>query len=620
MGKANLQGYMRKILRVDLTNRRITEEIPEEEVLRKYLGGTGLGAYYLYKEVIPGVEWSDPENRLVFATGPINGTSLGGSGSFMVVTKGPLTNGAASAEANGFLGAYLKFCGFDGVVVQGVANELCYLYIHDGGAEIKSAAYLAGKDTWEVERLIKEELGKTGRRISVFSIGVAGENLVEFACIVGDKGHVAAHNGVGAVMGCKKLKAIAVERGKRRIPLSDKERVSALSKRFFEKTTELDPALHYKWGTLGTDDKAEQRLLLGYLPIKNYTTNTYPQGARFSAQNLRSQPQFHFVRHPCWACRFRHCQLIKIVEGPYAGYEGEELDFEPAAGFGPLIGNADWDGMVVLANDADRLGIDANESGWLIAWLMECFEKGLVTKKTTGGLSLSWGNVEAARAMLHRIANRKEFGDVLAEGVKSAAKRLGGEAQRLAVFTERGNTPRMHDHRSSWPMLIDTVTSDRGRDMDATWAFGPEYFTPEVAAETVAGMRGRFALSDCLVVCKFNIIGLSKEELVELLNAATGWNFTTDEEKDLGLRVANLLRAFNVRHGHTRSLEAPSTKYGSAPVDGPAKGKSIARVWDQTLDHYYASMGWDTATGKPLPDTLKRLGLEYTIPDIWQQE
>jgi len=626
MAPSNPYGYAGKLLRVDLTSERITQEVLDRAILKKFLGGVGIGGYYLYEEVPPGVEWYEPGNRIIIATGPLTGTKMRGSGGFLVVTKGSLTNGAAAAQANGFLGAYLKFCGFDGIILQGKASRLSYLYVHDGAAEIRDASYLAGKDTWETERLIKEELGKGEREMSLFSIGVAGENLVRFACLVGDKGHVAAHNGVGAVLGAKNLKAIAVAKGKDRVVLSDRKGGSVLAKSSFERVTQLDTALRYKWGTLGARSKARTRVELGYLPVKNYTTNIFPDAEIISAETLRSQRQFKVIWKPCWACRFRHCHLIDITSGPFAGYSGEEPDYETLAGFTSLIGNTDLAGGVVLANEVDRLGMDANESSWLIAWLMECNDKGFIDKKTTDGLEMNWGDVKAARAMLYKIAHREGFGDVLAEGLMRAAEHVGEQAQELAVYTKKGNTPRMHDHRSSWPMLLDTVTSEWGRDMDGALIFSAEkavlppqagLFTSGGAAAALAKVRGNLSFHDSLVVCKFNLQGLSREDLAELVSAATGWDFTADQVAQIGLRIVNLFRAFNIRHGHTRDLDMPSPRYSSAPVDGPNQGKSITPVWDEALANYYRLMGWDIETGKPLPDTLRSLGLEYTIPDIW---
>jgi aldehyde:ferredoxin oxidoreductase len=587
-------------------------------VLRKYLGGAGLGLRMLYEEVPPSAKWSDPDNRFIVATGPLNGTAVGGSGCFTAVTKGALTDGAGYAEASGFLGAFLKFCGFDVILVQGKAEKLTYLNIYEGGAELRDASSLAKKDTWETERLIKEELGTGGHQSSVFSIGPAGENGVRFACLVGDKGHVAAHNGLGAVLGSKNLKAIAVARGKGKVSLSNGEHFSTLAKKMYEKATGPGAWLHV-WGTMGPNSEGENRIRLGRIPVKNQTTNLWSGGNKFSEETIRAQPYFEMKRAPCWACRFDHCHSLKITDGPYAGYEGEEPDYELWTGFGPLIGNEDWAGMAVLSNDADRLGMDGNEASWVVAWVMECYEKGLFDKKALDGLEMNWGNVEAARELLRKIARREGIGDRLAEGVKRSAEQVGGEAQKLAVYTGKGSTPRMHDHRSSWPMILDTVTSDRGRDMDAPQTIfnaakvglpaEMNMFTPEGAAMVLAKVRGRNAICDSLVVCRFNTGAASYGDYAELVNAATGWDTTADEMQIVVRRVVNLARLFDVRHGLTPAMEYPSARYGSAPLDGMHLGKTITPVWKETLTRYYELMGWDRETGKPLPETLASLGL-----------
>ena len=218
---SDLTGYAGKMLRVNLTNSQIREEKLDRMTCRKYIGGTGIGARILYDEVLPGTEWSSPENRLIIASGPLGGTRIGGSGTFCVVTKGPLTNGAASVQANGFLGAFLKMCGYDGVVLHGASTNWTYLYIMSGSAELREANHLAGRDTFTTEQMIRRELAKGEREISVASIGPAGENLVKFAGIFADGGHSASHNGSGAVMGAKKLKAIAVQRGKAAVTIKN---------------------------------------------------------------------------------------------------------------------------------------------------------------------------------------------------------------------------------------------------------------------------------------------------------------------------------------------------------------------------------------------------------------
>jgi aldehyde:ferredoxin oxidoreductase len=621
-------GYMGKLLRVDLTTEGIADETSGEATLRHYLGGTGIGMKYLCQEVSPKTQWDDPDNRLILASGPVGGTRINGSGSFSVVTKGPLTNGATSTQANGFFGAFLKFSGFDGIIIQGAAKRLLYLHIHDGTAEFRDANHLAGKDTWQTEELIKKELGKSEHEVSVFSIGPAGENLVKFACLVGDRGHVAAHNGLGAVMGSKRLKAIAVTRGKNRVEVADKERLSFLAKDLYEKIT-APGTIGYRmsrFGTTGDIATCKGRLAAATLPVKNYTTSHFPKHIEFSREYI--DPLFEIKQSPCWACRFDHCRILKVKAGPYAGYVGEEPEYEQWAHWGPAIGQKDVIKAFVLSNEVDRLGMDTNHVGWLISWLMECYEKELISKDNIDGIDLHWGNVEGTMLMLQKIAGRQGIGDILAKGILEAKEHFSPEIRRLAIYTQKGNTPRAHDHRACWRMILDTCISDTGTDEASSLSTTPsdvglhgdaDLFSPEVTAKLVAGTINRMPLDDSLVMCRFNNRGpgIDMEYLAEILKAVTGWDFTGEEASKVGYRVVNLLRAFNIRHGLSADLDFPSTRYGGAPIDGPFQGITIGPVYKETLENYYRMMGWDVKTGKPMPETLVRLGLRHVVSEIW---
>ncbi|MFC1930560.1 aldehyde ferredoxin oxidoreductase N-terminal domain-containing protein, partial [Chloroflexota bacterium] len=356
-------GYTGKILRVDLSKEKLTIESVDSEILRKYIGGVGLASTILYGEVPPGVTWDNPENRLILATGPVNGTSVPGSGSFCVVTKGPLTNGAASSQANGVFGSFLKFSGFDAIVIHGSAPKWLFLYINNGNAELREADHLKGENTWDIEDKIKAELGYNERMMSVYSIGPAGENLVKFAALVGDRGHVAGHNGIGAVMGSKKLKAIAVSRGNLRLLVKEREKLTTLSHWMANKYKEEDM---YHWGTSKLFYSA---IKAGYLPVKNLTTNIFPEYELFCGDHYR--PKLELKRSPCWACSARHCHIVKIPDGPYAGYICEEPDYETMAGFGPLIGQTDPWSAIMLHGTTDSLGLEGNEASWLMAMVME---------------------------------------------------------------------------------------------------------------------------------------------------------------------------------------------------------------------------------------------------------
>lgn len=616
-------GYAGKILRVNLTNRKITEEVLDEAELKKWVGGVGFGAKYLYEEVPPGVQWDDPENRLIVSTGPLAGTRMGGSGTICLNTKGCLTNGATSTQANGFMGAYMKFSGYDAIIFQGAAKDWVYLYMHDGKAELRNASKLLGKDTWETEDAIKAELGFGEKEMSVFCIGPAGENLVKFAGVFGDKDHAAGHNGIGAVMGSKKLKAFCAARGKASVAVHDAKQLSQIANSFWDKMLE-DPMGQriYNWGTGGTYEGGDQRIAAGTLPIKNYTTSLYPETRLMTNQYVREH--WDAERNPCWACRTHHCHFITITDGPYKGKKVEEPEYELWAACGPLIGVTDPAEALVLGNLLTLLGLEGNEAGFLTSMVIELYEKGVLTQENTEGLDLKWGNASAVKTLWERIANREgAFANILAEGTKRAAETLGPEAENVGIYTEKGHSPRGHDHRAMWREMFDTATSDIGTYQSGY--MGPtdpdvpslgDRFSPGEVSSHVAQTKGRRQFEDTIGTCTF-CTRRPTQEIVDAFNAATGWGFTTKDVQDVGFRIANLMRVFNMRHGVPVETEQPSPRWSSAPVDGPAKGISIKEHWESMLDNYYKEMGWDRTTGKPLPETLKSYGLESVIADIW---
>ncbi len=605
--------YTLRILRVDLGTGAVTEELIDGEGTQTYVGGTGLATKYLWDEVPAGVEWSDPENRVTFFTGPLAGTRVSGSGTFSVTTKGACTNMCGTSQANGFLGAFMRFNGVDGVIVQGAAERWTRLHIHDGTVELLDAEHLVGKDTWETEDAVKEA---TEGRCSVFSIGPAGENLVRFSAIVGDRGHVAAHNGVGAVMGSKKLKCISATKGSSRPRIVDPERLVARAKELAQVSKDVDPPF-VKWGT---NAGFAPLSAMGAVPVRNYQTNIFPEPNKYVPEYLRT----HFKARPlaCWACVIAHCHLMEVTEGPYAGFAGEEPEYEGMAEMGPLVGMIDPGATVMLCNLVDRLGFDVNESGYMVAWLMECYEKGLVQKSDLDGIELRWGDAEAAAALLKKIATREGCGDLFADGVKRSAERLGGEACDCAVYTMKGATPRGHDHRGHWLEFIDTCLSNTGTVETAGHLFTPpnlglervqDRFDPIAMSTQNANLNGGRNLEDSLGICRLCTPNLALT--LDCLNAVTGWDWGVDQAKEFGLRIVNLMRMFNFRHGLSKEIEAPSVRYASTPADGPAEGIGIAAHWDAIRDNYYEKMGWDVATGRPLPETLQRYGLGFTLAE-----
>lgn len=618
-------GYQGELARVDLTRKAVTfDALDNEDTLHKFVGGAALGIKYLYDEVSPGTEWSDPDNRLFLFSGPLGGTAVGGSGTIAAVTVGALTNGVTSSQANGYFGAFLRLSGFDGLILQGTSPEWVYLYIHDHTVEFRDARRLLDKNTYDTEQAIKEEL--QGKNISILSIGPAGENKVRFAAVTVDNGHIAAHNGIGAVMGSKKVKAIAVARGFKTPPLKNKEEFSRMAKEIRAATM----ADKYYWTTsnFGTLTAIIGGSKAGFIPVKNYTTNVHvisPEKLNdYTPQNIRAK--FAARPKPCWACSSHHCNVSEIGEGKYAGRQVEEPEYEGFAAFSSLVGIDNVTDSILLASEVDRLGMDTNEAGWVISWVMECYEKGIFTREDTDGLEMTWGNADAIMTMLSRIAHRQGLGDTLAEGVMRASERIGGKTPEMAIYSLKGNTPRSHDHRAMWLEMFDTCVSNLGTletQMKAPFKLlgMPETFDgfdPEAVSTVEARIKGAMIFEDSMVTCRFRT-ATAIDLLSRAINAATGWKIDYNDAMKIGRRAVNLARVFNLRAGISAELDAPSVRYGSALPDGPSAGKSIMQHWDYMLHNYYRLMGWDESSGKPLPQTLTSLGLEHTIPVLWPE-
>ncbi len=609
-------GYMGNLLRIDLTKKETSLVPIDEKTAKCFIGGTGLGMKFLFEEVPKGVEWNDPSNRLMFMAGPLNGT-VGGTGLFSVVTKGPMTNGPASSQSNGKFGAYIKLAGYDGLIIQGCAESWTYVYIHDDRVEFVDAEPLAGKNAWETEDAIEEETQKKTQHLSTVSIGPAGENLVRFASIQSDRGHVAAHNGVGAVMGSKKLKAVCLAKGNKKVHVHDMERLKSLHQTLMQ-NQKKNPLSMWE----GTQPTYKIFAKLGLLPVKNYTEKDNSDYAQLDGSAYR--PDLESKRVTCWGCPYKHLHIVEIKEGKYKGFIGEEPEYEGLAAMGPLIGNKDPFGAIVLCNEVDWLGLDINECGWLIAWMMECYEEGLLTNEDTDGLEMKWGNVEATREMIKKVALREGVGNLYAEGVKSSAKRVGGKALEKAVFTEKGNTPRGHDHRTIWNTIVDTATSSMGSDEVSTLLAPPEVLglpkeTDRGSAEGAAQLNAAAAkigykhLLDSMMFCYLNIYGATINDALDLLAAATGWDTDTKEMRSFGYRINTLMRAFGVAHGWKNEQDRPSQRYGSTSLAGAGEGKSILTDWDKTLKTYYEEMEWDLDTGEPSQALIQKLGLEELV-------
>jgi aldehyde:ferredoxin oxidoreductase len=605
------EPYSLRILRLDLGTGAITEEHIDGETTAKYVGGTGLATKYLWEEVPAGVKWNDPENRITFFTGPLAGTRVCGSGTFSVTTLGACTGMCGTSQANGFMGAFMRQNGIDGIIVQGASEKWVRLHIEDGELRVLPAEHLLGLDTWETEDAVTEEIGK---RCSVYSIGPAGEHLVRFAAIVGDRGHVAAHNGVGAVMGSKKIKCLSAAKGDVKPRVLDQESLVEHAKKLAAFTKEVDQGLV----NFGTNAGLVPLGMMGAVPMRNYTTNVWPEDNKYTPEYMRA----HNKAKPssCWACSVAHCRIMTISEGRYKGFVGEEPEYEATAEMGPLIGLTEPNDTIYLSNVVDRMGMDVNESGYMIAWLMECYEKGYVSKDDLDGIEMKWGDPEAVDTMLRKIAHREGCGDLFADGTKRSAERLGGEAENCCVYTMKGASPRGHDHRGKWDELLDTCLSNTGTIESGGHLFTPpnlglerpkDRFDPIEMSNMHAKLNGGRNVEDSLGICRLCTPSLAMT--LDVIKDVTGWDWDVESAKEMGLRIVNLMRMFNFRHGLSKEMEAPSVRYSSTPSDGPAAGIGIREHWDAIRDNYYQQMGWDTETGRPLPETLEKFGLTELI-------
>jgi aldehyde:ferredoxin oxidoreductase len=604
---------------VDLGTGEISREPLNEDFLMDYIGGTGLGVRMLYDELKPGTDPLAPENPLVFTTGPLTGTLVPGSGTYTVSSKNVLTGLAAVTQANGFFGARLKNAGYDALIVQGRSATPVYLHIHDGEAELLDASALAGKSTFETDTILRKKHGEPEMedRISIAAIGPAGENLVRFACIVSDRGHVAATGGLGAVMGSKNLKAV-VAHGLHGVPI-DPARAHdffRLARQWREEAanTSMGKAVS-RHGTLGWFIPYHSR---GWVPVKNLTTNVFPGEERFQAEEIRGKI-YRMQPRSCHGCTFAHCHVVEVMKGKYKGTVGEEPEYEIMAGFGPNWGIHDPGAVAFLNHLNDGLGMDAKEVSFLISMVMEGVEKGLIGKAEMGGIAPGWGDVEGAAELLERISRREGFGDILSQGVMRAAHHLGGSFPEMAVYVKKGCAPHIHDPRTRWGTLFNQVISNMGSQegIDMTMRFSTELGLDRPASEpdeyvalvqSKTGPKRQF--EECLGFCYFQASTL--QTMIDTLNCLTGTSHDKESCLKIGRRVVNLLRMFNKREGMTREDDGFSPRLARSPTDGPGAGKSLAPNFEEIRQAYYGYMGWDEE-GMPTTETLKELGLEFTI-------
>ena len=624
-----MNGFTGRILRVNLSTGKITTVGLDEDTARKYFGGRGLGSKILFEELKPGTDPFGPDNKLVFATGPITGTPVGGNSRYVAMAKSPVTGGWGEAHSSGSFGPELKFAGFDAVIVEGVAEKPTYLWIHDGEAELRDAAHLWGKVTGEVRETIRKELND--ERIKVVSVGPGGEILVHFACIMSYLSRAAGRCGLGAVMGSKKLKAVAV-RGSGKVGIADEARFRKLSKKAVKESMA-------GWGQGLRDNGTNGGLVdlsrSGRLPTEHFRRSTFESDKKITGETFTKT--ILVDRHACFACPVA-CKRVVEADKPYKvdrEYGGPE--YETVGSFGSTC-RVDDIVTISKANElCNKYGLDTISTGMVIGFAMECYEKGVITKDDTGGIDLSWGNPEAVLRLVPMIALRQGIGDTLAEGEEKAAQRLGKGAEKF-VMTIKGQELPMHEPRGKKGVGLSYATSNRGachlqspHDDSFESELAPEIgiteeaFPREVRDRVYAGPekaklvkigQDLWSLYDCLVWCKFlpYPAGISIATVTGIIQAVTGWDVTPMELLTVGERAFNISKAFNVREGLSRRDDVLPARIAEPLPDGPFKGETITKEGlDVMLDAYYEARGWDIETGNPTRKKLEELELDEVV-------
>lgn len=596
-------GYHGRAMLVDLTNRQVTWEPIPEDVLRRFIGGTGLGSWLLFKYCPPRVEPLSPGNPLIFATSPLVGSRLTTSSKFAVVTKSPLTGFIGDSLSSSFLATELKKTGSDALIIIGKSPFPTLLSVKDETVEFLDASDLLGMTTSQTEEAVKNRLGRMYR---VACIGPAGENLVRFASIANDGGRQAGRTGPGAVMGSKNLKAIAV-RAHERVAFAEPDALNEiradLSRRSLGDATE-------KYRTLGTIANVSVFNRLGTLPTRNFQQSTFDGAEAVSGETF--QEAHHVKNAHCANCTIG-CEHIVTTTDNGKKSTGR-MEYESSFALGPLVGVDDANTVIRASHLCDAMGMDTISAGGTIAWAMECFESGLVSSEDTEGIELQFGNGNALIDTLTRIANRNGFGDLLAEGSRRAAEQLGKGSEDWAMHVKGLEMPG-YEPRSLKTMALALSVSTRGACHNRSSAYEAD-FSNRVDRLKVDNERGHItmesedysAVLDSLIWCKFLRKAFDDfyEESATIYGHLTGWPMAPDDLKRAGERINNLKKLFNIREGWTRKDDTlPARVLQEELPTGMVKGIGLSATdLDMMIGGYYRARGWDE--DGMIPDTQLR--------------
>ena len=616
-------GYNGNILRVNLSKDKVSTESPDEVFYRRYMGGEGFVAYYLLKELETGIDPLGPENKLIFAAGPVTGAPIPGSGRNSIGAKSPLTGGFGESEVGGHWGAELKHAGFDAVIIEGKSDSPVYLWIHDGEAEIRDASHIWGKETGDAQRIIRKELND--RLVRVALIGPGGERLVRYACVIVDLKDAAGRTGMGAVMGSKNLKAVAV-RGHGRTEVSDGKALTELS-RWLSQRLEGFWAHEY-----GTGSNLDAGVASGNLPIRNFRDGDFPNANALSAETIKETVRIGM--EGCYACSVRCKKIVKIDE-PFTVdpiYGGPE--YETLAALGSNCGVDDLKAVCKANELCNRYSIDTISAGVSIAFAMECYENGLLTDEDTGGLKLNFGNAEAMLKMVEMICKREGLGDLLAEGVKRASEKIGKESEKFAVHVKGQEVP-MHEPRFKRSLgigyavsptgadhmhnLHDTILTVRGQQLDNLAALGIlepiplEDLGPRKVRALIYFVDWR-VLDNCLLLCDF--LPWNYIQKTDIVRAVTGWNTTAWELMKIGERATTMARIFNIREGFKKQDDWLPERFFHPKTSGALSKTAIdPEKLRNAIDTYYKMMGWDE-NGVPTREKLEELDIGWAASSL----
>ena len=630
-------GYAGKILRVNLSNGETTTE-PTMAYAGEWLGGPGIAVKILYDELRSWVTPFDPANRFIIGAGVLGGTTAPGANKMNISTLGPMTGGWASSCSDSYMGGQLKGAGYDSVVIQGRANRPVYLWIDDDAVEIRDASRLWGKTTWETTAAIRDELGDP--KLHVISIGQAGENLVRGACVIHDRCRAFGRGGAGAVMGSKNLKAV-VARGSRGVRVADGKRFMAAvaQSRAMFKTAPSTEKFH-KYGTLGI---MEGKQAVCGIPYKNFQDTHLPEDMAAAVDPRRLIDKYQVSKQSYPGCAFGGCsRMMHVTEGPYAGLITESNQWEVVATIQGRLAIREPAFMLMANALCNQYGLDVDAAGAAIGWAMECFQRGIIDEKDTGGLTLNWGDAEVSLALIGKMARREGFGNLLAEGCARAADILGRGSDQYALHIKGLDLYESCRGAMGWSLGATTSTRGGGHttggaiietmgglDVEkAKEVYGidnphkPQEY--ENKARLVYFNEALQRLNNCMGICHYNTSYFdpnlpSIPQMAELYSAATGIERSVEDLKRIAMRQLNLEKALNLRFtDFDRKDDMPTPRDLNEPIaTGNFAGVKIDREkYEKMLDEYYELHGWDPKTSFPTRKVLEELGLSSVADDL----